>query len=66
MVAMLSASSAGPYIPDMPMQPRARGNTVGPLEPRARASVVGGAMSDDESAGGRRQGQRCVVRPPGP
>ena len=31
MVAMLSASSAGPYMPHMPMQPRAMGKTAGPV-----------------------------------
>src|SRR3954451_5908535 len=39
MVAMLSASSDGPYMPDIPMQPRDRGKTVGPEEPRRRNSV---------------------------
>ena len=36
MVAMLSARSAGPYIPDIPMQPRPIAETGGP----ARPSVV--------------------------
>ena len=36
---MLSASSAGPYMPDMPMQPRASGKTSGPLRPRRRVSA---------------------------
>src|ERR1035438_82391 len=36
MVAMLSVSSAGPYIPDIPMHPRARGKTLGPAEPKHR------------------------------
>jgi len=36
MVAMLSRSSAGPYIPDMPIQPSASGKTEGPAEPSRR------------------------------
>src|SRR5262249_46759519 len=30
---MLSRSSAGPYTPDIPMQPSAIGNTAGPVAP---------------------------------
>src|SRR5213075_3110314 len=33
MVAMLSARSAGPYMPDMPMQPRPKAETCGPVLP---------------------------------
>src|ERR1035441_6973612 len=33
MVEMLSASSLGPYMPDIPMQPSARADTGGPLAP---------------------------------
>ena len=36
MVAVLSASLEGPYIPDMPMQPREIGNTAGPVVPSLR------------------------------
>jgi len=32
-VAMLSASSAGPYMPDIPIHPRPIADTVGPLDP---------------------------------
>src|SRR3954468_20943013 len=38
-VAMLSARSAGPYMPDMPMQPRPSAETAGPEEPRERVSI---------------------------
>src|SRR5689334_20794304 len=40
MVAMLSASSLWPYMPDMPMQPSARGNTKGPVAPSCRREVM--------------------------
>ena len=33
-VAMLSFSSAAPYIPDMPMQPRPIAETSGPFFPK--------------------------------
>ena len=33
-VAMLSARSAGPYMSDMPMQPRPMAETLGPCGPR--------------------------------
>src|ERR1043166_3914043 len=33
-VAMLSPSSTGPYIGDIPMQPRVSGKTEGPFVPR--------------------------------
>src|SRR5690606_41781642 len=33
MVARLSASSAAPYIPDIPMHPSPRGKTSGPVAP---------------------------------
>src|SRR5271170_7196399 len=36
MVAMLSARSAGPYMPDMPMQPRPRAEARGPALPSWR------------------------------
>src|SRR5579885_229149 len=36
MVAMLSLSSDWPYMPDMPMQPRDKGNTCGPALPSWR------------------------------
>ena len=46
-VAMLSRSSAGPYIPDMPMHPSANGNTAGPAAPSFRIAPSTG--SDYES-----------------
>jgi hypothetical protein len=36
MVAMLSARSAGPYMPDMPMQPSPSALTSGPSAPSFR------------------------------
>ena len=36
MVAMLSARSLGPYMPDMPMQPRPTIETFGPVLPSLR------------------------------
>src|SRR5947209_20314740 len=39
-VASLSCSSAGPYMPDFPMQPRPTGMTVGPLLPSVRGVRV--------------------------
>src|SRR4029453_18682684 len=41
---MLSASSTGPYMPPMPMQPRAIGNTRGPFTPSCRSSVWVGML----------------------
>jgi hypothetical protein len=38
-VAMLSARSAGPYMPDMPMQPSAMAETFGPDEPSWRTCM---------------------------
>src|SRR5262245_57037738 len=40
MVAMPSASSAGPYPPDMPMQPSPSSETTGPLRPRRRVRMT--------------------------
>jgi len=40
MVATLSRSSAGPYIPDIPMHPSPMGNTWSPVEPSARGSIA--------------------------
>ena len=40
MVAMDSLSSDWPYIPDMPMHPRAMAETVGPLVPSWRVGSV--------------------------
>ena len=40
MVAMLSARSAGPYMPDMPMHPSPRAETSGPLVPSLRRWIV--------------------------
>src|ERR1039457_2688129 len=37
---MLSFSSAGPYIRDIPMHPSASGNTAGPAAPSWRGSIV--------------------------
>src|ERR1017187_5193835 len=37
---MLSCRSAGPYMPDMPMQPRPRADTVGPLVPSGRCCIL--------------------------
>src|SRR5947209_7978520 len=39
-VAMLSARSAGPYMPDMPMQPRPRAETSGPVDPSLRLTMA--------------------------
>ena len=39
MVAMLSASSDGPYIPDIPMHPSASGNTRGPCAPSSEIGL---------------------------
>src|SRR5581483_8846803 len=39
MVAMLSFSSAGPYMPDIPIHPNAMGYTRGPDLPSRRASI---------------------------
>src|SRR4051812_27491646 len=39
MVPTDSASSAGPYMPDMPMAPRPRAGTVGPVAPRRRVGT---------------------------
>ncbi|GDY28533.1 hypothetical protein GTS_01660 [Gandjariella thermophila] len=36
---MLSASSAGPYIRDMLMQPRPRADTPGPVAPSRREGI---------------------------
>jgi hypothetical protein len=36
---MLSARSAGPYAPDMPMQPSPRAATSGPVRPSLRRSI---------------------------
>src|SRR4051812_26246865 len=36
---MLSSSSAGPYKPDMPMQPRPSADTFGPVRPSCRVSM---------------------------
>src|SRR4051812_48196094 len=36
---MLSSSSAGPYKPDMPMQPRPSADTFGPVPPSCRVSM---------------------------
>src|SRR5450432_1581811 len=41
---MLSALSAGPYMPDMPMQPRPSGETTGPVEPSERAITVSSSV----------------------
>src|SRR3954452_18651371 len=38
-VATLSSSSAGPYAPDIPMQPRASALTVGPVLPSCRVCM---------------------------
>ncbi|MGC3999425.1 MAG: hypothetical protein QM767_19090 [Anaeromyxobacter sp.] len=40
MVAIDSASSAGPYMPDIPMQPRASGNVRSPEAPSERCGMV--------------------------
>src|SRR5271155_2461967 len=40
MVAMLSCRSAGPYMPDMPMQPRPIADTTGPWVPSFRFFIV--------------------------
>lgn len=40
MVAMDSARSASPYNADMPMQPRPRAETWGPVVPRVRVGIV--------------------------
>src|SRR5271157_3157390 len=40
MVARLSASSVAPYIPLMPMQPKAMGKTSGPVDPSLRRCVA--------------------------
>ena len=37
-LAMLSLSSTAPYMPDIPMQPRAMRNTFSPVEPSSRVS----------------------------
>src|ERR1041384_1090979 len=39
MVAVLSRSSAAPYMPDMPMHPSAMGNTAGPAAPSRRSTI---------------------------
>src|SRR5712691_913008 len=39
MVAMLSASSAGPYTPDMPISPRPSRDTRGPPAPSETSSI---------------------------
>src|SRR3954454_2902926 len=39
-VRMLSSSSLCPYAPDMPMQPRPRTLTVGPVLPRVVVAIV--------------------------
>src|SRR5579863_8334298 len=39
MVAMLSFSSAAPYMPDMPMQPRPMAETSGPFFPNRRICI---------------------------
>ena len=39
-VAMLSARSAGPYMPDMPMQPSPIAETSGPLLPSLRRLIT--------------------------
>jgi hypothetical protein len=38
--AMLSARSAGPYMPDMPMQPSPSTDTDGPVRPRLILSMA--------------------------
>src|ERR1700687_4467997 len=40
MVAMLSARSAVPYMPDMPMHPRPMADTIGPVDPSCRLSMT--------------------------
>jgi hypothetical protein len=40
MVAKLSVSSVAPYIPLMPMQPKAMGKTSGPVDPSLRRCLV--------------------------
>src|SRR6266436_6346291 len=40
MVAILSASSAGPYTSDMPIQPSPRAETCGPFLPRVREFMM--------------------------
>src|SRR6202040_2238803 len=48
---MLSASSDGPYIPDMPMQPKPMAETWGPAEPNWRVNIGDSLRMD-----------RCIVR----
>src|SRR5215510_4026351 len=64
-VAMLSASSAGPYPPDMPMQPRPTSETGGPLRPRGRVRIVVLLVERDPSGQARGQAfseNRCPAR----
>src|SRR5690242_12468937 len=49
-VAMLSARSDGPYMPDMPIAPRPRAETVGPVLPRVRVSMGGSSFVGDRAS----------------
>src|SRR5690242_5266939 len=56
MVAMLSASSLGPYMPDIPMQPKASGETCGPASPSVMAgdfTIWAASVSDERRVPGR-------------
>src|SRR5215218_4051778 len=51
-VAMLSARSAGPYMPDIPMAPRPISETTGPVAPSVRVVIMPSMMAARREAQG--------------